>query len=208
MGDEVTGQINEVTVDGFTVSSSSATAEEMEANLASEPAPPDGEPEDPKEAEAKKTKAAAQQLGKKGGEAAAKAREKAPPEPKAEAKPKGDEPPAKPAEGEATPEPKKKHEGDPRFDARARVMEATREASELRKANEQLSERLAELEGKGAGPKEPAREAKPGAAPEPKLADYETYEDWVDARADWRADQKLAKYREEQEAEARAARAV
>ena len=77
------GPIASVTMDGFTISDSSSTADEIRENLEATEAPLDG---DPKEAEDDETSKAAARLGKKGGEAAAKSRAKAEKEAKRAAK--------------------------------------------------------------------------------------------------------------------------
>jgi general stress protein YciG len=130
------------------------------------------------------------EIGKKGGEASAKARAEQAKAAEAKPEPEAKEPEAKP-EGEDADKP-----GNPRHDARARVMQATREAAEQRKRAEAAEARLAALEA-GRAPEQPKPAAEAGAPAQPggrPVADqYETYEDFVEALTDWKADQREAK---------------
>jgi hypothetical protein len=71
-----------------------------------------------------------------------------------------------------------------------------RRIDNLTARNKELEERLAKLE-KGGEPEKPDhRGGKPEEAAtndKPKLQDFDTYEDWVDAVTDWKVDQKLSK---------------
>jgi general stress protein YciG len=146
------------------------------------------------------------EIGKKGGEASARARAEqakaAEAKPEPEAKPQEDKP-----EG-ADPEADKP--GNPRHDARARVMEATRKLAEERKRADALEARLAALEA-GRAPEQPKPAAEAGAPaqaggryvadpddPEPDPSNFETYEEAVRETARW-------VYRQERKAEQRAA---
>ena len=182
-----------VAVDGYTVTSTDESAESMISSLTppkDEPAEPrevksdskaKDEPEDNTEAEARVSKAAAD-LGKKGGEATAAKRAV---EAKETAK----------AEKEAAVEAEKDAEaeklGKPRHDAKARMLEATREAAELKRELErERAERVrerAETEQLRAGKTAPA-EAKPTPKPadgKPTSEQYDTYEAYLDARDEW-----------------------
>jgi hypothetical protein len=68
-----------------------------------------------------------------------------------------------------------------------------RRIDNLTARNKELEERLAKLE-KGGEPEKPDhRGGKPEEAAtndKPKLEDFDTYEDWIDARTDWLVDQK------------------
>jgi general stress protein YciG len=132
------------------------------------------------------------EIGKKGGEASAKAR--AEQAKAAEAKP---EPEAKPQEDKPEGDPEADKPGNPRHDARARVMQATREAAEQRKRAEAAEARLAALEA-GRAPEQPKPAAEAGAPAQPSgrppISDDETYEDYVERLARWA-------YKQEQEAE-------
>jgi len=183
MSEEVVGSgpLTQVTHDDMTVVSNSESAEDMSANFKTEPRPKDGEPEDPKVKEEKERKAAAVKLGKAGGEAAAKARSE---------RETADEVPETP-EGE-------EKLGKPRHDARARVMEATRKLAEERKARQALEDRLARLEAERG---QPAKEAtsKPSGDGKPQPDQFESYEEFVEALADWKTDRKVEKLTREAE---------
>ncbi len=76
-----------------------------------------------------------------------------------------------------------------------RIAELTakrRDAERRAERAEELAKSLAELlKGKGAG--EPARPAAPAADDRgPQQSDYRTYEEYLDARADWRAERKFS----------------
>ena len=193
---DMTGPMASVVSDGFQISSNEGTAEEIEANLKSEPAPLDGEPEDPEEAEAKATKEAAAKLGKKGGEAAAKAHAKAEKDEETEEKP-----PEKPKKEAEQSEPKQKPESDEVKEtgrAQARIERLARERAEERAKRVELEERLAKLE---------AERAKPAEDPKrPQITDYATTEEYAEAYADYKAEQKvqeaLRKREEEDKAKA------
>lgn len=206
------GGLSQVTHDGLTVVSNSETADEIRENLEAEPKPLDGEPEDPKEAEKKKLTKAASELGKKGGEAAAKAR--------AEKDDLAEEPEEK---AEAKPEKEEDKPGNPRKDARARVMEATRAAAEARKAREAaearaeaLEARLARLEaeakklglGAGDGPDKAVtgQDRSQAGNGKPTVDKYDTYEEFVEALADWKAEQREQKRARESEIQSEANR--
>ena len=132
----------------------------------------------------------ASELGKKGGEAAAKARAKA-------AKETPEEP-----EEEDEPEAAKDEKplGKPRHDPRARVAQVTREHAETKRRleaeqreKEELRRRLDDVERRTRTPEErhevEARESerKPPEPPgKPKPEDFEEFEQYLEARDDWR----------------------
>ena len=198
-----------VQVDGFEVTSSDASAEEMVKNLT----PPS---KDGKLPEVKRDRgvvfeksAAAVELGKKGGEASAKARQEAKeaaeaaPEPKEarEAKPE----PEKAQEGEAEPEKPvtpKARQHDP--DARVRQIQSEKNAllRQMDEMRQSFEDRLRRVES-GARPPEPTKEsgAAPAADGKPNPDQFATYEEYVEALADFRAEQKLKGFRETQERE-------
>lgn len=134
---------------------------------------------------------AASEMGKKGGEAAAKARK----EQAREAKPAAEKAPAEPAKGEAAEDGEAKPAGNPRHDSTARVAQATREAREARQAAEQRSQENAQLKARlerlerGERPEqrqEATQEQHPLAPKaEPEEGDYQSYSDWVRAHHKW-----------------------
>jgi hypothetical protein len=191
-GGVVTAEVN-----GFTVSTNSGVSEsQLRQNLK------------PKADEA--ASQAGKELGKRGGEAAAKAREaKAAEESeeKPEAKPIKPIPPkkeaaepekveAKPAEEEkAEPEekpeeapPEKDKRGDPRHDPKARMLEATRKEAEAKRALAVEREKASALEARlnalerqtGLAKAEPEAKREGNGKPTPQ--DFDTYEDYLDAR--------------------------
>jgi len=199
--------------DGFTVTSNSESKESMEKVLA-EDKEEHAEGEEDDEPDVSK---AASALGKKGGEAAAKAKKEA----------------AKEAKAAETKEAKEKAEqaekdksSDPRVSARARVEQATREAAEARKALQEETRRRQEVEDRirsiearlGGGSKQSGQpEGRPGPSasfpddpgdPRPKSEDFETYEDFVEARARWASRQEYGQIAKKQEAERYARRVL
>lgn len=204
-------EITTVVSDGFSVSTNRGTAEELEANLTSEPVPAEGKPEDPKKAEERETKAAAAKLGKKGGEAAAKARAK---EAKVEKDTKAEPvqaavefddedepgPDAKPAK-EPEPGEDDAKAGNPRHDAKARIAQLAREKNEERAKREEVEARLAKLEAERAAPAKPADKEpeKVAASKKPTPDEYDSYEEYVEALADFKADERIRKMRQEDE---------
>lgn len=130
------------------------------------------------------------------------------------------EEPAKEASDEATEEkaeekPKSK-KGDPRHDPIARMKEATqreaeakREARRVAQENADLKARLEAIEARIQQPtaKPEPKEAAAEEDPKPVSDDFETYEDFVEARARWAARQEYAE-RETQSQQRRALEAV
>lgn len=198
-----------VVSDGFSVSTNKGTTEDLEANLKSEAAPLDGAPEDPKEAEARETKAAAAKLGKKGGEAAARVRAKAAKEPDdleadGEAKPEKVE--AKAEREKKTPEPEDEEApGNPRHDAKARIAQLAREKNEAKREAEEARAEVARLKAEREASPKPDVGAKPAEAtataedPEPSTEDFESYEQYVKAQARWEARQEIKAERKKDE---------
>jgi hypothetical protein len=182
--------------DGFKVSSNSKSVEQLTEDLKLTPeettAEPEAEPEKAeKDAEAERLAKAAAELGKKGGEAAAAKR--------AAAK-------ETPDEEEPEPGPDGKPLGKPRDDPRARMLEATRAAAELkrqvaeeRRERERLAAEVAQLR---AGRQEAPPPPKPNGDAEPQQSDFETYEDYVKATANYVARKAAAEHYEKQRAEA------
>ena len=193
-----------VAVGGLEISSNTESAQEMVKVLKpkeDKPAEPQiledaGKPVAPEEQS--ELSRAASELGKKGGEAAAKARAE---RDKAEDKPK-DESEAKSqelkGEGQDTSEDKPSR-------AKVRIEELARQRAEERKAREAaeqkaaaLEERLARLEarltGDGAKPaegQEKPQQRSEGANGKPTPDRFDTYEEFVEALTDWKADQVL-----------------
>jgi hypothetical protein len=214
-----------VAVGGLEISSNHESAEEMVTAL-KPPKEDDGKTprvvEDAgkgrePEAEPDPLSKAAAELGKKGGEAAAKARAERDKEAdkaldKAEAKSKEDK-----AEGEDKGEDKLGHR---RHDPRAAVMEARRAQREAEDRARALEERLARLEArvapddpKGGDAPKKAVTGQDGSAKgngKPSPDQFDTYEDYIEAFTDWKAERILERQAErtrmESEAEAFARR--
>lgn len=169
MAEEVT-----VTSGSVSLTSNTESAEALKESFAPpsteapEPVVEGEEPED-------EVKKAASTLGKEGGKASAAKRAAE----TSEDEPEGDDRPL----------------GKPRHDPKARMLQATREAAELKRqlaaegrererlAAELNAERAARARGADPEPQPPARD--PNAKPEKD--DFETYEDFVAARARWEA---------------------
>lgn len=201
MSEELGGYAS-VTDGGFTVSTNAETAEDVKANFASEEKPKDGPEPDPEKEEAEEVSRAAAALGKKGGEAAAEKRAKEAKEAKR----------AKVAEEGAEAEPKEGDEkplGKPGDDPRARMLQATREAADLKRqlaaerqdlaAERRERERLAAEVSRAR-----ASEAKPAAVPrasgadaEPDEKDFDDYGKYVEARARWGTREEIRKHQHE-----------
>lgn len=175
-----------VEMGGMQVSSTSETAEQISESLKpSEPAkdePREVTPggEDAGSEDARVSKAAAE-LGKKGGEAAAAKR-------KAEAKEK---PADEPEETEAEPEVEKV--GKPRDDPKARIAQVIRERKEIEARftaesarREAAERRIADLERSYAQPRTEQAPAPRDPNAKPSAEDFDSYEDFVDARAAWK----------------------
>ena len=183
------GPLTSVTHDGFTVVANSESEKDMQENFDSEPKPLDGDDEDlereKEKADKKRKKEAASELGKAGGKASAEARAaKAEKEPEPEKEP--EKPKDKPEPDEAEPE---KEPGNPRHDAKARIQQLAREKNEERAARRELEARLETLEAERAKPKVdliPPTEEK-----RPRPDQFGTYEEYVEAAAEYKAEQKL-----------------
>jgi hypothetical protein len=185
------GQFNVTTNSGVTESELSARLKPSTDKARSEAASQLGKAG----AEARKAKAEAEPEEKAEPEAEAKPERKIkpiPPKVEAKAEPEKGEEEAEPEDKaeEAKPEPEKPKDkrGDPRHDPNARIREATREAAEARR---QLAEERARREALEARLSAPERPQAPSfaAQPDSKLAngkpnpaDYQTTEEWLDAR--------------------------
>jgi len=90
---------------------------------------------------------------------------------------------AQPIPEESEPEPEKKK--NPRFDAQARIREATGQLSEERSRRKELEAELAEARQGAKAPAETPAET----TPEPQLGDFDVYEDFVKATARWEGEQ-------------------
>lgn len=105
-----------------------------------------------------------------------------------------------PGEGKETaPAPAEKPLGKPKNDPRARVEQATRQAAEQRKRADEMERRAIENEAKlkaleerlnGGKPAEPAKVETKAPDGKPKADDFETYDEYVEALTDWKADQR------------------
>jgi hypothetical protein len=175
-----------VQVGDFEVESNREGQDSMESNLAEAPAGGEAT-EDP-------SKAAAV-LGRKGGEATAAKRAAAARE---EAELEDGESAGKDVKSEGK---EKAAKPKPSANAEDRIRQIARQREEERQARvaaEQdaaaLRERVARLEGKaGIDPvkEQPSREARPGVE-RPKRDDFDDYDQYVEAVADWKAEQKFA----------------
>lgn len=174
------GTVTVTSDDGYTITSDAETSEQLTESLKPDPEP--AEPA-PKDADAERLSSAASELGKA---AAAK---------RAEAKAASEAPEAE--DPEAAPE---KKLGKPRDDPRARMLEATRKEAEAKREAARLAARVAELEARQAKPAE-APKAQPGTE-KPKQEDFESYEEFVDARAAYVAQQEFKKQFEARRQEA------
>ena len=199
-----------VAVGGLEISSNTESAKDMVAVLK----PKEDKPAEPRivedagqvvepEPEPSELSKAASELGKKGGEAAAKARaerDKEADKPKLDAEPKPQE--AK-VEGED-----KTEDGEKPSRAKVRIEELARQRAEERRAREAaeqkaqaLEERLARLEARltGDGPKPSdapqksvtGQQGAQGGNGKPSPDQFDTYEEFVEALTDWKADQVL-----------------
>ena len=101
--------------------------------------------------------------------------------------------------------------GNPRKDATARMLEATRQAKQERDARMALEARIAQLEGeRQQAARQPERQAEPAKVEGDKFPSYDEYltrnpdaswDDWNDAKIDWKADQKVSAYQRSIQAE-------
>lgn len=178
----------------FQVASNTSSAEDMKANFAAEPK--DGEPELSDE---DKAKVAAAELGKRGGKASAEARAKAKDD-------LDDEPEAKPKETKvkpAEPEAEEEAPGNPRHDSRARIQQLAREKREAKERADKLEAELAIMRQARLETKEEPK-VTPTDPNLPKLDNFETYEQWVEATIDYKSEQKLQKVLKDNEQRERA----
>ena len=205
-----------VQVDGFEVTAHDASAADMVRDLT--PTEKSKAPVIKQDRGVEFTKSPeAVELGRKGGEASAKARAErakealsAPPEEKPA--PEAKAAPGKAPEGETEPERAPEREKYERRDSpQARIAQLAAEknalADQLARQAREFEERLARIE-RGERPKAPeVEEARPepqkslSGRPKPSLDDFATHEEWVEAVADWKADEKLAAWKAEQERE-------
>lgn len=183
------GPLSQMTLDDLTVVSNSESKEEMKSNFDAEPKAKDGDEETEEDKAKKKRSKAASELGKAGGKAAAEARAA-----KEDEEPEKPEPKAKPKEADED------KEGDPRHDARARVMQATREAAEAKREARELKERLSRLEAQQIAKPAEAPARNPDAKPTPDQ--YETYEEYLEGLYDWKEQQKERQSSQRQREEA------
>src|SRR5689334_5448810 len=150
-----------------------------------------------KEPEKDPVSAAASELGKRGGKAAAKARKEAAKDAEGEKEPaKAAEPEkaaeTKPGDGEGSNEQETEAE-ERKSRAAERVKQATRDAAEAKREAQRLRERLEALERERNAPQR-AQDASRDAKPEPpkgkpKSEDFESYDEYLDARDAWNKSQ-------------------
>lgn len=216
MSADGTSVLSTVEHQGFTITSNASTPEETTAALNAQKGGPvlvtseDGTQEvkdatGSDEADVKDPNAVA--LGKKGGEASAAARKAATKAPAKAASGESAESAAseQPDEDAAEPE-KEKKAGNPRHDPAARIAVLAREKKEAADRAQRAEQRLAEIERQRAEP-----EAKPEAKKEPlvaktapKVEDFATYEEFVDARAEFKAREIIRQERDQAAQEAQA----
>ena len=157
---------------------------------------------------------AASTLGKKGGKAAAKARKAAEADEPEETEGNRREPKAEPKETEEEPKAAKAEEDedestadlDPKGRAASRIQNLARAKRELserldseRRERESLARQVAELRAKVEPPKpgdKPAQ-ASPAEDPEPKVEDFEVYEEYVKAAGKHSARQEFRRLEQE-----------
>ena len=176
--------------DGATFSVTTNTQTEESVREALEVDTEEGPEEKPEKKDLSKSAA---ELGRKGGEAAAKARAKAAKEtPEEPEEPEEDEPDLAAKD--------EKPLGKPRHDPRARVAQVTREHAETkrrleaeRQEKEELRRRLDDVERRTRTPEEREqsesreKERRPPEPPgKPQPEDFADYGEYLDARDDWR----------------------
>jgi hypothetical protein len=208
-----------VTAGSVTMTSNTASAEELTEVLA----PSEEKPEKPKvrmdrgvpveEEEAKEgLSKAASELGKKGGKAAAKARkeerrEAREEQPEDEPEPEGDQPDEDEGEQEARKlEEEVEAEPGKRFArAKERIAEKAREARRERLRADALEAEVQRLKSAPPAPQAAPQTSQEAVQPQgkakPREEDYETYGEFVEDLADWKAEEKLAAHQKTQERE-------
>lgn len=208
-----------VQVDGFEVTAHDASAADMVRDLT--PTEKSKAPVIKQDRGVEFTKSPeAVELGRKGGEASARARAERAKEaleakPEEKPAPEAKEAPEKAPEGETEPErasdegvvTSKDRKSDPNVRIRQLAAEKNALADQLARQAREFEERLARIE-RGERPKAPEVEEKRpepqkslSGRPKPSLDDFATHEEWVEAVADWKADEKLAQWKAEQERE-------
>lgn len=201
---ETPGYASISTGDGFTVESNTADHASMHANFNGGEAPKDQTDEDKALAEKAEASKAASTLGKKGAEALKAKKAQEPPESTIEEE---DAPEAEAKTEEASEAKKDARKGNPRHDAQARIRELAQERREARERADAAERRLAEIErerrenvSRETSPSKP--EPKATAKDEgPKAEDFASYDEYVDARAEWKAERKFKELTETRERE-------
>lgn len=103
---------------------------------------------------------------------------------------------SEPTEPERTPDGKFAPKKD---SIQARIDKATREKYDAIRERDAIAARVAELERAQRPPAQFDPTAAVAASPDrPKIDDFQSYEEWVEAVADWKADQRLARFQHEQ----------
>lgn len=187
---------------GFRVTSTSETPEQIKAIVSADV--PEQKPEKPEPSPA--ISKAAAKLGAEGGKANAQRRAE-------EAQKASESTPAtpddpKPADEPETPPEDAEKLGKPRHDPKARMLEATRQAAELKRENaairaerEQLLRDLADArKAREAGAPAPAEEKSHDGTAKPKQDDYANWEEFLDARDVWNETQRAARTASERQA--------
>lgn len=211
------GAIVSADVNGWNVTSNTATKESIAALGKKDGEPPAEEKPDPSRA--------ASELGKLGGEASAKARAKAAKEAKKQQAELGleaentEEAPEKveaKVEESEDEKPEEKPLGKPRDDPRARMLEATRKEAEAKRAlaaervwrereRAELQKIREEVEALKRSTKPAESESRPApqeAKGKPKAEDYDDYEAYLDARDEWNQAQWTEKQQKQAQASA------
>lgn len=187
-----------ITLDGFSVTSNTETADSMRQNFESAAEPKDKPtPEEKADREKAEVSEAAAKLGAKGGKAAAEAKSK--PD-TSKAVEDGDR---SPESQQTAAEAKAEKDAAYKRSASARVQQALADKKAAEEKAAQLERMLAE---RSKGEKVEAKPAEKPADEGPKEEDFERYSDFVDARAEWKAEQKFKSLKAQEQQEAYAER--
>lgn len=161
--------------DGFEVTSSSETADEIKEALGSAPVVPEKGAEQPK------------------------------PEPQADgAGDDEDLAPEAPKDAKEGDEKKADHKGKPKHDPTARVMQATRQAAEAKRERDEIQRRFEEAQAeldRLRGGKQAQTAPKPAPEGKPTPDAFETYEEYTEALTDWKIEQREAAKEQARQAE-------
>jgi hypothetical protein len=195
------GGITTVEHQGFNLTTNSgATSEEILERLNPPKEPVKEEPEDPSKA--------ASTLGKLGGKAAAEKRKAQ--ELAEETNPEEEAIPEKEVSEEPTEEKEEKEPeklGKPKYDAKARMLEAARKETEARREAEKARAEAKAAQAERDAIKRELEAARAPKAPEPQetakpiRSQFTSDEDFVEALTDWKTDQKFKAHEEKLQTE-------